>query len=43
MLLGLVNLPGVRLVPIWICDRRFRRWKRLRPDGSFGEFYDADA
>jgi hypothetical protein len=39
----LVNLPGVRLVPIWICDRRFRRWKRSRPDGSFGEFYVADA
>lgn len=43
IILGWVNLPGVRAVPIWLCDQRFRRWKKSRPDGSFGEFYVAEA
>lgn len=42
-LLKLANLPGVRAVPIWIWNRRYRAWKRRNPDGTFADFYAADA
>jgi SAM-dependent methyltransferase len=42
-LLKLANLPGIRAVPIWIWNRRFRRWKEAHPDGTFADFYAADA
>jgi len=42
MILDCANLPGVRAVPIWVCDRRFRLWKKRHPEGSFAEFYIAD-
>jgi hypothetical protein len=43
MILDAVNLPGVRALPIWLCDQRFRRWKKRNPQGSFADFYVADA
>jgi hypothetical protein len=43
LILDCANLPGVRAVPIWICDQRFRRWQKRNPNGSFAEFYVADA
>lgn len=43
MILDCVSLPGVRAVPIWFFDQRFRRWKKRNPQGSFGDFYVADA
>jgi hypothetical protein len=43
MILDCASLPGVRSVPIWLCDQRFRRWKKRHPQGSFAEFYVADA
>lgn len=43
MILDWVSLPGVRAVPIWLCDQRFRLWRRRHPAGSFAEFYVADA
>jgi SAM-dependent methyltransferase len=43
MILDCANLPGVRAVPIWVCDQRFRLWKKRHPEGSFAEFYVADA
>jgi SAM-dependent methyltransferase len=42
-LLKLASLPGVRAVPIWFWNRRYRRWKRRNPDGTFADFYAADA
>ena len=42
-LLKLANLPGIRAVPIWIWNRRYRKWKRANPDGTFADFYTADA
>lgn len=42
MILDCVSLPGVRAVPIWLCDQRFRLWRRRHPGGSFAEFYVAD-
>ncbi len=43
MILDAVNLPGVRALPIWLWDRRFRRWKKSNPRASFADFYVADA
>jgi hypothetical protein len=43
LLLDLVNAPAIRAVPIWISDRRFRRWKHEHPGASFADFYVADA
>lgn len=43
MILDCVNLPGLRAVPIWLGEQRFRRWKKRNPDGSFADFYIADA
>lgn len=43
MILNWASLPGVRAVPIWLCDQRFRSWSKRHPDGSFAEFYVADA
>lgn len=43
MVLNLASLPGVRAGPIWLCDRRFRFWKRRHPQGTFAEFYVEDA
>lgn len=42
-LLKLANLPGIRAVPIWIWNRRYRKWKRSNPEGTFADFYAADA
>jgi SAM-dependent methyltransferase len=42
-LLKLANLPGVRTVPIWIWNRRYKAWKRANPAGTFADFYAADA
>lgn len=42
-LLKLANLPVLRAVPIWIWNRRYRRWKRSNPEGTFAQFYAADA
>lgn len=42
-LLLLADLPGVRALPIWIWNRRFRRWKSDNPGGTFADFYAADA
>ena len=41
--LKLANLPGVRAVPIWIWNRRFRKWRAANPEGTFADFYAADA
>jgi hypothetical protein len=43
MILDCASLPGVRAVPIWLFDQRFRRWKKRNPQGSFAQFYVADA
>jgi len=42
-LLKIANLPGIRAVPIWIWNRRYKAWKAANPDGSFADFYAADA
>jgi len=42
-LLNLGNMPAIRAVPIWIFDRKFRAWKKSNPEGTFAEFYVADA
>ena len=42
-LLKLANLPGIRAVPIWIWNRRYRVWKAANPEGTFADFYAADA
>ena len=42
-LLKLANLPGIRAVPIWIWNRRYKAWKAANPDGTFADFYAADA
>jgi len=42
-LLKLANLPGIRAVPIWIWNRRYEAWKAAHPEGSFADFYAADA
>jgi hypothetical protein len=43
MIVRAASLPAVRAVPIWICDQRFRLWKRRHPGSSFADFYLADA
>ena len=43
MILNWASLPGVRAVPIWLCDQRFRWWSKGHPGGSFADFYVADA
>jgi hypothetical protein len=43
MVLNCANLPGVRAVPIWLCDRRFRMWKKRHPEATFADFYVDDA
>jgi len=43
MILDFAKLPGVRAVPMWVCDQRFRSWKKQHPQGTFAEFYVADA
>lgn len=42
-LLKLANLPGIRAVPIWIWNRRYKAWKAANPGGTFADFYAADA
>lgn len=42
-LLKLAALPGIRAVPIWFWNRRYKRWKSGNPDGTFADFYAADA
>lgn len=43
LILDCASLPGVRAVPIWLCDQRFRRWRKRNPGGTFADFYVADA
>ena len=42
-LLKLANLPGIRAVPIWIWNRRYKAWKASNQDSTFADFYAADA
>lgn len=42
-LLKLAALPGIRAVPIWFWNHRYRRWKSANPNGTFADFYVADA